>query len=171
MKKILALLIVVLAFCPQLSKAQTQRNPCYYTTQSPGPENGCIPVSSATPLPITNAGTQYPSGAIPVVAVGTGSTGAVTATLPANATLKTYICGIDISALGGTAAVSPITITNVNGTTFTYQLASTASGNNFFKTFSPCIPTSAINTAMVATTTADATATAVDINIQGYQAP
>ena len=36
-------------------------------------------------------------------------------------------------------------------------------------TFNPCIPASAANTAITVTTTANGTATAVDVNSWGYQ--
>jgi hypothetical protein len=51
MKKILLVLgLLLLSF--NGAQAQSQRNPCSYTTENPGPGNGCTPVSSATPLPI-----------------------------------------------------------------------------------------------------------------------
>lgn len=53
MKKILIILAFALALCPQLAKAQSQRNPCYYTGASPGPGVGCVPVSTTNPLPVT----------------------------------------------------------------------------------------------------------------------
>ena len=37
------------------------------------------------------------------------------------------------------------------------------------QTFTPCIPASAVNTAITITTTADASATAVDVNSWGFQ--
>jgi hypothetical protein len=36
-------------------------------------------------------------------------------------------------------------------------------------TFTPCIPASAVNTAITITTTADANATAVNVNSSGFQ--
>lgn len=102
--------------------------------------------------------------------VGTGSTGAVTATLPARAGFTTYICGFDVSALGGTATVGPITVaTLVGGVTFTYQFSSTAAGATMNRAYTPCIPANAQNTTIVITTTADGSATAVDVNAWGFQ--
>lgn len=126
-------------------------------------------LAQTAPIPV--APQAYPLGATSIVAVGTGTTGAVTATLAASATLRTFMCGITVSAIGGTATVGPVSISNVNGATFTIQLASTVAGNFYSQSFEPCLPTSAINTAMVATTTADGTASAVDVNMWGYQAP
>lgn len=101
--------------------------------------------------------------------IGTGTTGAVTGTLAATATTTTYICGFTVSAVGGTATLGPITVTGLKNGTFTYQLFSSASGVNLIQPFTPCIPASAVNTTIVVTTTADGTATAVDVNAYGYQ--
>lgn len=111
----------------------------------------------------------YQTGQTPILGVGTGTTGAVTGTLAAAASKTTFICGFDISATGGVASLGPITVTGLSGGTFTYQLFSTATGVNLQKTFNPCYPASAVNTAIVVTTTADGTATAVDVNVHGFQ--
>lgn len=110
-----------------------------------------------------------PVGVTPIAAVATGTTSAVTATMPAVAGRTNYICQFDVSALGGTATVGPITLTGlIGGSTLTYQMASTASGNLFTRQFNPCMPASATNTAIAVATTADGTASAVDVNITGF---
>lgn len=119
--------------------------------------------------PNSGATNPYPAGALPVAGIGTGTTGAVVGTLAAMPNMRTYICEFDVSAIGGTAAVSPITVAGLLGGTFTYQLASSAGGVTLNRTFTPCIPASANNTAIVITTTADGTASAVDVNAFGYQ--
>lgn len=100
---------------------------------------------------------------------GSGTTGAVVGTLAASATKLTYICDFDISAIGGTAAVGPVVVAGLVGGSKTYQLSSSASGVVLSKSFTPCVPSSAINTAITITTTADGTATAVNVNSTGYQ--
>ena len=50
-----------------------------------------------------------------------------------------------------------------------YELASTTTGVTLSRTFNPCVPASAANTAITITTTADGTATAVAVNSHGYQ--
>ena len=110
----------------------------------------------------------YPPGATPILGVGTGTTGAVVGTLTGVASQTTYICGFDVSSLGGTATIGPIVIAGLLGGSFTYQLASTATGITFGRTFTPCIPSSAVNTNITVTTTADGTASAVDVNSWGY---
>ena len=44
--------LLAFLFLPTLAFAQVGRNPCYYTQAAPAAGNGCIPVSSANPLPI-----------------------------------------------------------------------------------------------------------------------
>lgn len=120
---------------------------------------------------MTGAGNAFvPCDGAVVVATATGTTGAVTATLPAVAKVTTWICGFDVSAIGGTAAVGPVTVTGLVGSkTLTYQLSSSAAGVVLSRTFTPCIPASAVDTGIGVTTTADGTATAVDVSAWGYQ--
>lgn len=112
-----------------------------------------------------------PAGSTQLAAGVTGSTGAVSAALPGGFASTTFVCGIDVSAIGGTAAVGPITLGPlVGGVTFTWQGSASAAGGPILqKEFTPCIPASAPNTAITATTTADGTATAVDVNLHGYR--
>lgn len=112
---------------------------------------------------------QYPNAATPITGNATGTTGAVVGTLAAASAKTTYICGFNVSAIGGTAAVGPITIAGLITSSMIYHMASTASGNTVGQTFTPCIPASAVNTAITITTTADGTATAVDVNSWGFQ--
>lgn len=123
-------------------------------------------------VPIINPVTlssHYPASATPITGNGTGSTGAVVGTLAADANRVTYICGFNVSAIGGTAAVGPVTLAGIVGSSMVFQLSSAAAGVNFSMTFVPPIPGSAKNTAITVTTTADGTATAVDVNSWGYQ--
>jgi hypothetical protein len=124
----------------------------------------CTPVTSSNPLPVTIL--SPPGGAIQ--GNGTGTTGAVVGTLAASATKTTYICGVTVSALGGTATIGPITIAGP-ATSLVFYMASSAAGNFFTQSFSPCIPGSAINTAITTTTTADGTASNVSVNSWGFQ--
>jgi hypothetical protein len=102
-----------------------------------------------------------------LLGVGAGSTGAVTATLTSSTGHLAYLCSFDVSALGGTATVGPITVTGL-AQILTYQLTATASGNVFVRSFKPCLPASATGTNIVITTTADGTASAVDVNAAGF---
>ena len=89
------------------------------------------------------------------------------ASMSAPASKLRFLCGFDVSAISGTADVGPITVTGLTGGTFTYHLASSAGGVTLNRSFSPCIPASAVNTAIVVATTADGTASAVDVNVWG----
>jgi len=123
-------------------------------------------ISNVNPYPLSPNGTA----SNPITGVGTGSTGAVTATLAGVANKTTYICGFDVSAIGGTASVGPVTVgTLIGGNTYTYQLSASAAGSFLSREFTPCIPTTAANTAITITTTADGSATAVDVNAHGFQ--
>lgn len=136
-----------------------------------GSVTACAPVSATVPLPVVGAttGGGFPAAATPVTGNAAGTTGAVVGTLAGAASKTTYICGFNISAVGGTAAVGPITIAGLVGSSQVYQLNSAAIPVNMGQQFSPCIPASAANTAITITTTANGTATAVNVNSWGYQ--
>ncbi len=81
----------------------------------------------------------------------------------------TYIAGFSVSAIGGTAAVGPITVAGLVTSSMTWYLAASAAGNQLTVTFSPPIPASATATAITVTTTADGTASNVAVNSWGFQ--
>jgi hypothetical protein len=92
----------------------------------------------------------------PVTASATGTTGAITATLPAVAGHTTYICGFYYTGTNATAAnpATSVTITGTIGGTMTFgfpTLAAAATVPNTLpldEEFLPCIAASAINTAI-----------------------
>jgi hypothetical protein len=139
--------------------------------QASGLTTGTVGVPSAQVVTVQPPATNgtYPTAAVPIQGNGSGSTGAVVGTLAGTSGKTTYICDFDISAVGGTAAVGPITVAGLAGGSKVYQLTSSATGVFLTKNFNPCIPASAANTAITITTTADGTATAVDVNSSGYQ--
>ena len=117
----------------------------------------------------------FPSGAVPIASGATGTTGTVTATIPALTNHYSYICGFSVSFLenvtGGTTS-GPITVTGLSqGQTFTFQLAAVAaSGSSIFTVnFPTCLPGNASNSAITVNSTANAQATAVDVNAWGFQ--
>jgi hypothetical protein len=141
--------------------------PC--TQTGPGASE-CDPVNSTNGLPvILQQDPSLPSGSTQIVGNGTGTTGAVVGTLAGTSGKTTYICGFSVSAIGGTAAVGPITIANLVTASQVYQLASSAGGVTLTVPFQPCIPANAANTSITVTTTADGTASAVEVNSWGYQ--
>lgn len=112
-------------------------------------------VSGSNPLPVSGSlsasfASQYPTGAVPLTASATGTTGATTATLTASALIKTYICGFTITsdataAIAGTATVSG----TVTGTlSYIQNVGSATAAGILTQTFNPCIPSSAVNTAI-----------------------
>jgi hypothetical protein len=125
------------------------------------------------PIPtvfVGNSDATTPPGATALAGNASGSTGAVVGTLAAAASVTTYICGFNVSAIGGTAPVGPIVVAGLIGSSQTYQgSASAAGGIVASQTFFPCIPASAANTAITITTTADGTATAVNVNAWGFR--
>jgi len=101
-----------------------------------------------------------------------GTTGAVVGTLTAAATKTAYICGFNVQAIGGTATVGPITIAGLIGSSMIYQTdvnSATVGKTVAQAAFNPCIPASAVNTNITVSTTANGTATAVDVNSWGYR--
>lgn len=116
---------------------------------------------------------QYPVGAIPVVAAGTGTTAAVAVTLPGTSGKTTYICGFTITAAATSLATGAATVANLVGsTTFTYDqtVAAVANGTSkLTEVFDPGIPASATNTGIVVTSAAAGLGGVTDVNVWGYQ--
>jgi hypothetical protein len=121
---------------------------------------------------------QYPSGATPITASATGSTGAITATLAGVASKTTYICGFYFTGTNATSANTATTLTitgTISGTlSFGFPtLAAAATVPNSVpldEAFQPCIPASATNTAIVVNGPALGTgATLVTAVAWGYQ--
>ncbi len=197
MKNLKFLPILGLLLFPQLAEAQTSRNPCYTSQGQAGQQPNCIGVGTSTPLPVTTGaegllvGTAgapavdvvtvqspitlgsagFPAASTPISGNASGSTGAVVGTLAANATKTTYICGFNVQSIGGVATSGPIVIAGIITGSQTYQTGvnSTTAGQVASASFTPCIPSSAINTAITITTTANGTATAVNVNSWGFQ--
>jgi len=106
-----------------------------------------------------------PTGNI-ITGNATGSTSAVVGSLSGFVGKTTYICGFSISGTGS-AAVSPVTVAGVIGSSMVFQNLSAGTGA-LSQAFYPCVPASAPNTAITVTTTADGTATAVNVNSWGF---
>jgi hypothetical protein len=104
-----------------------------------------------------------------VTASATGTTAAVPVTLPAVSGKTTYICGFQITA-SATAAVSvPATVTGTISGTLNYnQPVGAASSIPLIVAFNPCVPASAINTAIVVTSGAAGTAGVTAVTVTGF---
>ena len=120
---------------------------------------------------VTLAG-QYPFGAVPITASATGTTGATTATLAAGTTTTTYICGLSIRANATGAATGNATVTGTKTGTlnFTQFTAPLASGlGTVEEQFAPCVPASAVNTAIAVVSAAPGTGGVISVSAWGYQ--
>jgi hypothetical protein len=134
---------------------------------------GGAAVAASFPHVLTS---QYPVNSVttaptPITGNATGTTGAVVGTLAAAVSVTTYICGFAVSALGTANTVGPITVAGLVGSSQVFQASTLATGvaQQITQTFNPCIPASAVNTAITITTTAAAGGTAVDVNSWGYR--
>ncbi len=159
--------LVAVIFSASLANAQALVRPCVETSSiSSGLTTyGCQSVTGANPLPVGVA----PLGT-PITGNASGTTGAVVGTLAAAAAKTTYICGFNVEAIGGTAPVGPIVVAGLIGSSQTYQGSSSAAGGTVVSaSFQPCILASSVNTAITITTTADGTATGVNVNSWGFQ--
>lgn len=137
----------------------------------PGAMQMCINPATgyAVPCPGSGAGGTVNASATQIQGNAQGSTAALVGTLAAAAGKTTYICDFDVSAIGGTAAVGPVTIAGLLGGSKVYQMSSSAGGVLLSRNWSPCLPASAPNVPITVTTTADGTATAVDVNSSGFR--
>lgn len=118
----------------------------------------------------------YPAGATAITASSANVANAsAVATLSGVALKTTYICGANITSGGSTAAalVTPTVVGTITGTlNFTYATVAGATLGNTPLTlrFSPCVPASAVNTAIVVTLPAlGAGNTNATVNAHGYQ--
>jgi hypothetical protein len=125
-------------------------------------------------------GTGYPAGAIPLsTAVSSADTSTSTASLFALPGRVDYVCGFAVSGLGATAA-TPVTVTVGQvvsgvpglGTTLSYAYVFTGSATTInapiSTNFSPCLPTTAINTTITITVPGAAGNTSTNISLWGY---
>jgi hypothetical protein len=116
-------------------------------------------------------GTGFPNNSTPITSSATGTTGAITATLPGVAGKTTFICGFTLTSGGTTtAAVTTATIAGVIGGTMSYVYVFTSGSQGLFGiAFPTCIPANAMNTAIVITQPAGGTGTIGAVSAWGYQ--
>lgn len=126
--------------------------------------------------PKSGAPGPYPGSSIPVTAHGTGTTGAVTATLPAIPGYNTFVCGFSVSpGSAATAITLTETLSGILGGSMTWAVGAPVTavgttGTTLTQNFNPCIPASASNTAIVITSSALGTSGVNnDAQIWGYQ--
>lgn len=150
-------------------------------SQASGQVNMCLN-SSGQAVPVSSGqcaagdlsvmASQYPNGATPITASATGTTAATTATLAAAAAKTTYICGFSIRANATAAATAEATVTGViTGTMdFLQWTAPLASGIGLVEErFAPCVPGSAVNTAIAVVSAAPGSGGNVSVSAWGFQ--
>lgn len=125
--------------------------------------------------PNSGSGSGYPSTATPVTAHNTGTTGAVAATLLAVPGATNYVCGLSVSPGSATSAITLTEVlSGILGGSMTWAVgapvtAAGTTGATFTQNFNPCIPASAVNTAIAITSSALGTGgTNNDAQIWGY---
>lgn len=129
------------------------------------------PASKTNPNPSVLT-SQYPAGATPSGSSALATTGATFASLAAVAGQTQYLCGFSIDADATAATVVAATIVGLSWGTFRIRqgVGAVASGTiNTTKSFNPCIPASAANTAISLTPGLAGTGGNVAIDIWGYQ--
>lgn len=118
------------------------------------------------------SGTGFPTNSTPITASATGTTGAISATLPGVVGKTTFLCGFALTSGGTTAAltVNSTVVGTIGGTlNFAYVFVSTGQGA-FGVAFPVCIPANAMNTAIVVNLPAGGAGTTVAaVSAWGYQ--
>ena len=131
-------------------------------------------VQSPIPAGTNGIGTinsQYPTGAVPITASATGTTGATTATLTNVTGHTTYICGYSVRANATAATTVLDTVTGVITATLSSELwvAPLASGLGVDEQiFMPCIPASAVSTSINVVSGAPGSGGLVSVKALGY---
>lgn len=116
----------------------------------------------------------YPSGAVPVNVTASGTTGTTVATLPAAVGKTTYICGWHDDVMATSIAVTNLQITGLSSggslnflvTVLAQSTQGVGSAQQFY---APCLPASALNTAIVVTGGVPGTGGVQQVNAWGYQ--
>ena len=157
--------------------ALTDTGPFAVTVTRPGTAPAVNDRASVVAIsPNSGSPGPYPTGAIPITNNATGTTGAVTATLAAVSGKTTWICGFSVSPGSATTAiVNTITVAGTKSGSLVWSdgapaTAAGVTGTTITVPFSPCIPASAVNTAITVAQSALSTGGAgVEVNAWGFQ--
>jgi hypothetical protein len=112
-----------------------------------------------------------PSGATPVTISGNGTTTALASILPGVASKTTYICGFSSTATATAAVAGASTLAGtISGTlNFVQGVGTSPAVVTLTQTFWPCVPASAVNTAITFTSVAPGTGGVISNSLWGYQ--
>jgi hypothetical protein len=144
------------AVTPGTLAVRSMLNGCTFTTTPPTAVSGQQFAIQCDPFGGVKS-SVYPAAATPVTnSSGNVAASAAVATLAAAAGKTTFICGFTMTSAGSTAAavVSPTVVGTLGGTmTYTYASVAGATLANLplQNGFTPCVPASAANTAIVVT--------------------
>ena len=113
----------------------------------------------------------YPNNSVPVTNSATGTTATVVATLPANPSRTTYICGFSMTATATAATAGAATVAGTLGGTlnFVEGVGLSPAVATLSQSFNPCVPASAVNTTIVVTSFAAGTGGNAAVSAWGYQ--
>ena len=129
-------------------------------------------ITNSNPVPVLNP-SQYPTNSTPLHASATGTTGAVTVTLTADASNVNFICGFSIRSNATAALTGNATVTGLVGSStgnFTEWVAPNASGLGVAEEiFTPCLSGNAINTAISVISVAPLTSGVTSVDVWGYK--
>lgn len=122
----------------------------------------------------TIVSTQIPTstGSTAVTASTTGTTLATAAAIPAVASTTSYICGFSVRSNATAAATGNATIAGTISATmnYTHWTAPLASGIGVTENrFDPCVPASAVNTAITVTSPAAGAGGTMSVTVWGYR--
>lgn len=137
-------------------------------TLGPATVANSVPFTYSSQYP-TNATTTTPTA---VTNTATGTTAATVATLGATAGVTNYICGFTITADATALATGTATVAGTVSGSLSYLQTIVAAANgtsDLTKSFNPCIPASAANTAITVTSAAAGVGGNTIVNIQGYR--
>lgn len=129
-------------------------------------------VQCSTTGALITAPSNYPAASTPLTVSTTGTTLATTATMAATASVTNYLCGFSIRANATAAATGNATVTGtISGTlNFTQFTAPLASGiGTVEQWFTPCIPASAVNTAIAVISAAPGAGGTVSVSAWGFK--
>lgn len=150
-----------------LSAAPSLTNPLWVF-----PATGAtFPVSGTVTTTTPSTGGGYPNASTPTTATATGTTGATTATLAAVSAKFTYLCGFTITSDATAALAGTATVTGIIGGTLSYiqNVGSATAAGILNQTFSPCLQSSAVATAIAVISVAAGTGGSTAVVAWGYQ--
>jgi hypothetical protein len=128
-------------------------------------------VAHAQTIITSSSGNAYPPGSSPVFIGATGTTGTVAASIGAVANQKSWLCGLAIYSDATAETVGTATIGGLPNNSLSIrqltQAVATGTGVTTLN-FSPCLPSSAVNTAIIVTSAAAGSGGNTFVNIWGY---